>query len=180
MRDFTSELRPALLALAILTAITGLLYPLVVMGVAKVVFPHQADGSLVERGNRVVGSSLIGQTFTDPGYFWGRPSATTDADGKPSPYNGLSSGADNLGPTNRDLADAVAKRITDLRAADPGNVAPVPVDLVTTSASGLDPELRAIVDARVVAPSFGLFGDPRVTVLDLNLALDAAHTSASR
>lgn len=185
-------LRVSLLMLLVMTVITGVLYPLAVTGVAHVAFPHQADGSLIVRDGHVVGSRLIGQPFDDPRYFWGRPSATS-----PQPYNGAASGGSNLGPTNPALADAVRQRIAALHAADPGNTQPVPVDLVTTSASGLDPEIspaaaqyqlarvararhldvaqvRQLVAAHTQGRWLGLFGEPRVNVLALNLALDAA------
>jgi K+-transporting ATPase ATPase C chain len=182
-------LRQAIVLLLLLTAITGLLYPLAVTGLAQLVFPHQANGSMIVRDGKPVGSTLIGQQFTDPKYFWGRPSATT-----PQPYNGTASGGSNLGPTNPALTDAVKQRIAALRAADPGNHAPVPVDLVTASGSGLDPdispaaalyqvhrvaharglpsvEVRALVDHYTRGRQFGVLGEPRVNVLQLNLAL---------
>lgn len=185
-------LRASLLMLLVMTVITGVLYPLAVTGVAHVAFPHQADGSLIVRDGHVVGSRLIGQPFDDPRYFWGRPSATS-----PQPYNGAASAGSNLGPTNPALADAVRQRIAALHAADPGNTQPVPVDLVTASASGLDPEIspaaaqyqlarvararhldvaqvRQLVAAHTQGRWLGLFGEPRVNVLALNLALDAA------
>lgn len=185
-------LRPSLLMLLVMTVITGVLYPLAVTGLAQAMFPRQADGSLIVRDGHVIGSRLIGQPFDDPRYFWGRPSATS-----PQPYNGASSSGSNLGPTNPALADAVRQRIAALRAADPGNTQPVPVDLVTASASGLDPEIspaaahyqlarvararhldaeqvRRLVAAHTQGRWLGLFGEPRVNVLALNLALDAA------
>src|SRR6516164_8133827 len=131
-----SMIRPAVSLFVLLTLVTGVVYPLAVTGVAKVAFPDQAAGSLIVENGRAVGSSLIGQNFTDPKYFWGRPSATT-----PMAYNGQGSGGSNLGPLNPALTDAIKGRIDALRAADPGNKAPVPVDLVTASASGLDPEI---------------------------------------
>ncbi|AND68136.1 potassium-transporting ATPase subunit C [Dyella thiooxydans] len=184
-------LRPSLLMLLVMTVITGVLYPLAVTGVAHVMFPRQADGSLIVRDGHVVGSRLIGQPFDDPRYFWGRPSATS-----PQPYNGASSAGSNLGPTNPALAAAVRQRIAALRAADPGNTQPVPVDLVTASGSGLDPEIspaaaqyqlarvarvrhldvaqvRQLIAAHTQGRWLGLFGEPRVNVLALNLALDA-------
>jgi K+-transporting ATPase ATPase C chain len=184
-------LRSSLLMLLVMTVITGVLYPLVVTGVAHVMFPRQADGSLIVHNGHVVGSRLIGQPFDDPRYFWGRPSATS-----PQPYNGASSAGSNLGPTNPALAAAVRQRIAALRAADPGNTQPLPVDLVTASASGLDPEIspaaaqyqlarvararhldvtqvRQLVAAHTQGRWLGLFGEPRVNVLALNLALDA-------
>jgi K+-transporting ATPase ATPase C chain len=183
-------LRPALTLFVLLTLVTGVVYPLAVTGVAKVAFPAQAEGSLVTRNGQVVGSSLIGQNFSDPKYFWGRPSATS-----PMPYNAANSGGSNQGPSNPALVDAVKGRVEALRAADPGNTAPVPVDLVTASASGLDPEISAaaaeyqigrVARARALAPDvvksliaretterlFGLLGERRVNVLRLNLELD--------
>ena len=130
------HLRPALVLLAIFSVLTGLIYPLLVTGVAQAVFPRQANGSLIVKDGKVIGSALIGQPFDDPKYFWGRPSATS-----PFPYNAASSSGSNLGPTNPALAKAVQERVDALRAADPGNTAPVPVDLVTASASGLDPHI---------------------------------------
>src|SRR5215472_7480542 len=129
-------LRPALLLLLTMTLLLGVVYPLAVTGLAQLLFPHAANGSVIERDGKPLGSALIGQAFTDPKYFWGRPSATT-----PFADNSASSGASNLGPTNSALTEAVKQRIDALRAADPGNTAPVPVDLVTASGSGLDPEI---------------------------------------
>lgn len=184
-------LRPALALFVTLSVLTGLIYPLVTTGVAKLAFPHQAAGSLIERNGQVIGSSLIGQAFSSPGYFWGRPSATS-----PMPYNAASSGGSNLGPTNPDLTQTVKERIAALKAADPGNTAPVPVDLVTASASGLDPQIspaaadyqiarvararklpeeivRKLVEQHTQAGAWmGLLGDPTVNVLELNLDLD--------
>ncbi len=177
--------------LLVLTVITGVLYPLAATGLAQLIFPRQANGSLVIRGGKPVGSVLIGQSFTDPKYFWGRPSATS-----PHPYNGGSSSGSNLGPTNPALVEAVRQRIAALRAADPGNTAPVPVDLVTASASGLDPQIspaaaqyqvarvarlrhldvaqvRSLVRRYTQGRQLGILGEPRVDVLRLNLALDA-------
>ncbi|MES2530163.1 MAG: potassium-transporting ATPase subunit KdpC [Pseudomonadota bacterium] len=184
-------LRPALVLFVLLSALTGLLYPLAVTGAAKAVFPEQAAGSLVERDGKPVGSRLIGQNFSDPKHFWGRPSATA-----PMAYNAAASGGSNLGPLNPALVDAVKSRVEALRAADPGNTQQVPVDLVTASGSGLDPDIspaaaryqaarvarvRGLPDAQVAtlierhteAPLWGLLGEPRVNVLALNLALDA-------
>jgi K+-transporting ATPase ATPase C chain len=184
-------LRPALVLLAAFTALTGLAYPLGVAGVARVLFPRQAGGSVVLAGGAPAGSGLVGQPFSDPRWFWGRPSATS-----PVPYEGRASGGSNLGPTNPALLDAVKARVAALRAADPGNEAPVPVDLVTASGSGLDPHLspagalyqvrrvararglpearvRALVEARVERPFLPLLGPPTVNVLALNLTLDA-------
>lgn len=189
-------LRPAVVSFLALTVVTGIAYPLLVTGAAKVLFPHQAAGSLIVRGGKVVGSEWIGQSFTDPGHFWGRPSATVDGDGKPLPYNGANSGASNLAPSSPDLARAVRDRIATLRAADPEATGPVPVDLVTTSGSGLDPHIspaaaefqvrrvakarhldeatvRALVARHTEAPQLGFLGEARVNVLKLNLALDA-------
>lgn len=184
-------LRPSLVLLAVFTALTGLAYPLAVTGAARVLFPREASGSVVVRGGRPVGSALIGQAFTEPRWFWGRPSATA-----PVPYDGRASGGSNLGPTNPALLAAVKARVAALRAADPGNDVPVPVDLVTASGSGLDPDLspagalyqvrrvararglpeaevRALVEARIERPALPLLGPPYVNVLELNLALDA-------
>ena len=186
------ELKPALLLLALLTVVTGGLYPLVVTGIAQGLFPHQANGSLIERDGKVLGSELVGQPFTDPKYFWSRPSATG-----PVPYNAGASSGSNQGPLNPALADAVKARIDALKAADPGNTAPIPVDLVTASGSGLDPHIspaaaeyqvgrvarargltpdavRALVSRYSEGRAFGVLGEQRVNVLRLNLALDAA------
>ena len=186
----TSLLRPALTLLIAFSVITGVLYPLAVTGIAQLLFANTANGSVVERDGKPLGSELIGQAFADPKYFWGRPSATAPFANNPS-----ASGASNLGPTNQALSDAVKQRIDALRQADPGNAASVPVDLVTASASGVDPDIspaaaRYQVDrvARVrgIAPAevsrlidqatqgrqFGLLGEPRVNVLKLNLLLD--------
>ena len=185
-------IRPAVALFVLLSAVTGLLYPALVTGLAQAVFPAQAGGSLILRDGRPVGSSLIGQNFSDPKYFWGRPSATS-----PMPYNAANSGGSNLGPLNPALIDAVKGRLEALKAADPDNKAVVPVDLVTASASGLDPHisvaaaryqaarvarvrgLPAEVVGQLIAEHtedrlFGLFGEARVNVLELNLALDAA------
>ena len=189
----TPIFRPALVCFAVLTALTGLVYPLVVTGAAQAAFPQQAAGSLVLRDGQPVGSALIGQNFADPKNFWGRPSATS-----PMPYNASNSGGSNLGPLNPALAEAVKGRTLALRAADPGNTGPVPVDLVTASGSGLDPHIsvaaaqfqaarvarqRGLAPARVAqliaehseGPLLGLLGEPRVNVLQLNLALAAAR-----
>jgi potassium-transporting ATPase KdpC subunit len=184
-----SQLRPALVVLALLTLLTGVVYPLLVTGIAQAAFPNQANGSLIKQGDHVVGSSLIGQEFEDPKYFWGRLSATTPA------YNAGSSSGSNLGPLNPALKDEVKGRADALRAADPGNTAPIPVDLVTSSGSGLDPHVspaaayfqvnrvattrkldearvKALVDAHVEGRALGVLGEPVVNVLLLNLALD--------
>lgn len=183
-------LRPALVVFAALSLVTGLAYPFLTTGIAAAVFPHEAAGSLIKQDDRVVGSELIGQSFSSPGYFWGRPSATA-----PMPYNGAGSSGSNLGPRNPALAEAIQARIAALKAADPDNPVPVPVDLVTASGSGLDPHIspaaaayqaarvararnlpRAQVDALIQAhtekPWLGVLGDPAVNVLTLNLALD--------
>lgn len=185
-----STFRPALVLFAALTVVTGVAYPLIVTGVSQAVFPHQAAGSLLEVDGKPVGSALIGQQFTSPRYFWGRPSATA-----PMPYNANGSSASNLGPLNPAFTDAVKGRIAALKAADPSSEAPIPVDLVTASGSGLDPEislaaiqyqLRRVAGQRHMAPEqvqalverharkqyLGIFGEPRVNVLALNLALD--------
>lgn len=185
-------LRPALVLFVLLSALTGIVYPLAVTGAAKAVFPEQAAGSLVLRDGAAVGSTLIGQNFSDPKHFWGRPSATA-----PMAYNAASSGGSNQGPLNPALVDAVKGRVEALRAADPGNTAVVPVDLVTASASGLDPHISvaaaryqaarvararglpaAQVDQLIAANSqgalWGFLGEERVNVLALNMALDAA------
>ncbi len=186
-------LRPALVCFAVLTALTGIAYPLVVTGIGQLAFADQAAGSLILREGKPVGSSLIGQHFSDPKYIWGRPSATS-----PMPYNASNSGGSNLGPSNPALSDAVKGRIEALRAADPGNTAPVPVDLITASASGLDPHLsvagalfqaarvakarnlpvqqvQQLIGAHAEGRLLGLLGEPRVNVLRLNLALDSAQ-----
>ena len=190
------QLRPALVSFIALSVITGLAYPLVITGLAKTLFPRQAEGSLIRRDGQVIGSEWIGQSFTAPRDFWGRPSATVDAQGKPLPYNGANSGGSNLAPSNPDLRKAVSDRIAALRAADPEAQGLVPVDLVTASASGLDPHIspasaayqvhrvaaargldeakvRNLVAAHVEGPQWGVFGESRVNVLKLNLALGA-------
>jgi K+-transporting ATPase ATPase C chain len=190
-----SILRPAVVFLLLMTVILGIAYPLAVTGVAQVLFPSQANGSLIVRQGQAIGSRLIGQPFSDPQYFWGRPSATT-----PQPYNGLDSSGSNMGPLDPALLHAVKARIAALQAADPGNPAPIPVDLVTASASGLDPDISpaaadyqaarvarsrglavAAVDALIARHTRGggldVIGEPRVNVLELNLALDAMRGS---
>jgi K+-transporting ATPase ATPase C chain len=189
------QLRPALVSFIALSAITGVAYPLLVTGLGKAIFPRQAGGSLIRKDGQVIGSELIGQAFTAPSDFWGRPSATVDAHGSPLPYNGANSGGSNLAPSNPDLHKAVQDRIATLRAADPDATGAVPVDLVTASGSGLDPHIspaaasyqahrvakargldeaavRRLVAAHVEGPQWGVLGEPRVNVLKLNLALD--------
>ncbi|WP_371366798.1 potassium-transporting ATPase subunit KdpC [Pseudomonas sp. QL9] len=186
-------LRPALVLFFVLSLVTGLAYPLLTTGVAKALFPYQATGSLVFKDGKAVGSELIGQSFSDPRYFWSRPSATAL-----TPYNASASGGANLGPLNPALLDAIKTRIAALRAADPGNTAPVPADLVTHSASGLDPHIsvaaaqyqaprvarlrnlplervHALIAEHTEGSPHGILGDQRVNVLLLNLALDSAH-----
>jgi K+-transporting ATPase ATPase C chain len=188
-----SLLRPLFVLFAALTVITGLIYPLIVTAAGKAFFANQAAGSLILRDDKLIGSSLIAQPFQDPKYFWGRLSATA-----PMPNNALASSGSNYGPTNPALIDAAKARIDALKAADPGNTAPIPVDLVTASASGLDPDIspaaalyqvnrvaaarhlaaaqvRAKVLAAMEVPQWGLFGEPRVNVLKLNLALDSRN-----
>jgi len=183
-------LRPALTIFVGLAVVTGLLYPGAVTGIARAVFPHEAAGSLIEKDGKVVGSALIGQPFSEPKYFWGRLSATA-----PMPYNAAASVGSNLGPSNPALTDAARARIEALQAADPDNKAPVPVDLVTASGSGLDPhispaaaryqaarvarlrglsvaQVEALISANTEGPGLAVFGEPGVNVLKLNLALD--------
>ena len=185
-----AHIRPALVLLIVLSVLTGLVYPVVVTGIAQLVFPRQANGSLIVRDGKVVGSALIGQPFDDPKYFWGRPSATS-----PFGYNAAASSGSNLSPTNPALVKAVQERVDALRAADPGNDAAVPVDLVTASGSGLDPhispaaalyQVTRVAKARTLEPQavrqlveqhtegrfLGILGEPRVNVLNVNLALD--------
>jgi K+-transporting ATPase ATPase C chain len=186
-----SQLRPAVALLVLLSAVCCVAYPLAVTGVGKLAFQAQAEGSLVYQGPVLRGSRLIGQAFSSPKYFWGRPSATG-----PMPDNAAGSSGSNLGPASPAQLAAVRGRVAALRAADPGNSAPIPVDLVTASGSGLDPELsvagalyqvgrvarvravapdrlQALVEAHAVQPAFGFLGEPRVNVLALNMALDA-------
>jgi K+-transporting ATPase ATPase C chain len=186
-----SQLRPAIVSIAIFTLLTGILYPLVITGISQVIFPRQANGSLIEQNGQVVGSTLIGQSFDDPRYFWGRLSATSLY-----PYNAAASTGSNLGPTNPALTDEVSARIEALKAADPTNNSSIPVDLVTSSGSGLDPNIsvasalyqvpriakarglseeviRTLVDSYTEERQFGVLGEPRINVLELNLAVDA-------
>ena len=187
---FVRHIRPALSLLALMTVLLGIVYPLVITGVAKIAFPRQAEGSLIYQDGKLIGSSLIGQSFSDPKYFWGRPSATT-----PQPYNGLASTGSNLGPLNPALLDAVKANAKALHDADPDNQQSIPVDLVTASASGLDPDIspaaaeyqaarvararhvdlarvEALINTHVRERLFGLIGERRINVLELNLALD--------
>lgn len=186
-------LRPAVSLFVVLTVLTGVVYPLAVTGVGRVLFADAANGSIVTVNGKPAGSALIGQQFSSPGHFWGRPSATG-----PQPYNAAASSGSNLGPLNPALIDAVKARIVALKAADPGNDQPVPIDLVTASASGLDPdislaaayyqaarvararrvaleEVKALIDRHAQHPWLGIFGEPRVNVLALNLALTAGQ-----
>ncbi len=185
-----SQFRPAIVMFALLAVLTGIIYPLAITGVAQAMFPWQANGSLITQDGQVVGSALIGQPFNDPKYFWGRLSATS-----PYPYNAASSSGSNYGPLSSALTDEVQARIDALKAADPGNTLPIPVDLVTSSGSGLDPnispaaalyqvprvarvrglsqdQVRALVQQYTQGRQFGILGEPRVNVLELNLALD--------
>ncbi len=188
-----NELRPAVISFVVLTLLTGIAYPLLVTGISQATMSAKANGSLIVKDGKTAGSSLIGQSFSDPKYFWGRPSATG-----PVPYNAGASSGSNLGPTNPALMDAVKARVQALRDVDPGNTALVPVDLVTASASGLDPHIspaaaeyqiarvarvrnlnpdavRRLVTAHTDGRQFGILGEPRVNVLELNLVLDAMH-----
>ncbi|MGE5517645.1 MAG: potassium-transporting ATPase subunit KdpC [Bacteroidota bacterium] len=195
------ELRPALMVLVIMTILTGIAYPLAVTGLAQITFPWQANGSLVEKDGKVVGSALIGQAFTGPAYFWSRPSATTAPDPKdatktvPAPYNAANSGGSNLAPSAKALVDGAQAAVETVKAAHPDQKGPVPVDLVTASASGLDPhispaavayqvkrvalarhasveDVQKLVAAHTEGRELGVLGEPRVNVLKLNMALD--------
>lgn len=197
-----NQIRPAIVMMIVMTVITGLAYPLGMTGIAELIFPNQANGSLIEKDGKVVGSALIGQNFTDAKYFHGRPSATTETDPNdatktvPVPYAADNSAASNLGPTSKALVDRVAGDVKTLQDENPGT--PVPVDLLTTSASGLDPDVtpagalfqvprvakargmpeaavKKLVDDSITPRTFGVLGEPRVNVLALNLALDAAQ-----
>lgn len=190
MSTITQSLRPAVSLFVVLTALTGLAYPLIVTSVSQAIAPDSANGSLLYKGDQVIGSKLIGQSFTNPAYLWSRPSATAT-----TPYNGQASGGSNLGPLNPDLAKAVQDRIAKLHEVDPTNTALVPIDLVTASASGLDPnispnaakyqaariatlrhvtlsQVQTIIDKNTEGRQFGLFGEPRVNVLQVNTDLD--------
>ena len=194
------EIRPAIVMMIVMTVLTGLAYPLAMTGVAQLAFPHQANGSLIEKDKKVIGSLLIGQNFTKPEYFHGRPSATSDTDPNdssktvPAPYNAANSSGSNAGPTSKALIERVQADVEKLKAENP--TAAIPVDLVTTSASGLDPDIspaaamfqvprvakarnldeaqvRRLVQLHTEVPTFGIIGEPRINVLQLNLALDA-------
>jgi potassium-transporting ATPase KdpC subunit len=198
--DMLKQIRPAIVMMAVLTVLTGLVYPLAMTAIAQLVFPHQANGSLIEKDGKVIGSELIGQNFTKPEYFHGRPSATTEPDPKDpaksvaAPYNAANSSGSNAGPTAKSLVERVQADVKALKEENPN--APVPIDLVTTSASGLDPEIspaaalfqvprvakargrdeaeiRHLVQLHTEARTFGVIGEPRVNVLQLNMALDA-------
>jgi K+-transporting ATPase ATPase C chain len=200
------QIRPAIVMIILLTFITGLIYPLAMTGIAQALFPRQANGSLIERGGKVIGSELIGQNFTDPRYFHGRPSATTDSDPAdpsktvPAPYNAANSAGSNAGPTSKALIDRVTEDLKKLKEENPSAL--VPADLVTTSASGLDPDitpaaalfqiprvakargiseerLRQLVEASTTGRTFKLLGEPRVNVLKLNLSLDAERVQGT-
>jgi potassium-transporting ATPase KdpC subunit len=187
---FVRLIRPAISLLVLMTVLLGIVYPLVITGVAKVAFPRQAEGSLIYKDDKLIGSRLIGQSFSDAKYFWGRPSATS-----PQPYNGLASSGSNLGPLNPALLDGVKANAKALHDADPNNQRPIPVDLVSASASGLDPEIspaaahyqaarvararslpleqvEALIRAHEQGRLFGFMGEPRINVLEVNLALD--------
>jgi K+-transporting ATPase ATPase C chain len=188
--NMRNQIRPAIVSIAIFTLLTGIFYPLVITGIAQLIFPHKANGSLIVQNSQVMGSELIGQPFDDPRYFWGRLSATA-----PFSYNAAASTGSNLGPMNQALTDQVSARIAALKAADPDNDTPIPVDLVTASGSGLDPDIsiaaaqyqvrrvatarglseevvRSLIESNTQKRQFGLLGEPRVNVLELNLALD--------
>ncbi len=198
MNAITSALRPALSVFVLLTAVTGVAYPLLVTGAAQAAFPHAANGSILTVAGKPVGSALIGQSFSSPKYFWGRPSATS-----PMANNGVASSGSNLGSNNPALIAAVKGRVDALRAVEPGNTLPVPVDLVTASGSGLDPEISlaaamyqapriakargvvvgevlALIDTKAMRPWIGVVGEPRVNVLALNLALDGKTAQPAR
>lgn len=190
MSTLTQSLRPAVSLFVVLTALTGLAYPIAVTGLSQAIAPDSANGSLLYQGEKVIGSKLIGQSFTNPAYLWSRPSATAT-----TPYNGQASGGSNLGPLNPDLAKAVQERIAKLHEVDPTNTALVPIDLVTASGSGLDPnispnaakyqaariaalrgvtvsQVQTVIDKNTEGRQFGLFGEPRVNVLQVNVDLD--------
>ena len=203
-RALLAQFRPAIVLTIIFLLLLGIIYPLAVTGAAQALFPSQANGSLVYQNGKPVGSRLIGQYWTQPQYFHGRPSATLNLQGTPAPYQANNSGGSNLGPTNKALVQTVKQRIAALKAENPDVPAgtPIPIDLVTASASGLDPDIsvagayyqipriakarhlsqatvRALVDQHITGRFLGLFGEPRVNVLDLNLALDALPSGVS-
>lgn len=190
---FARYIRPAGCLIIAMTVLFGVIYPLVITAVGSALFPSQAAGSLIYAGKTLLGSRLIGQKFSDPKYFWGRPSATS-----PQPYNGLASGGSNLGPLNPALLDAVKANVKLLHDADPGNTKPIPIELVTASASGLDPDIslaaadyqasrvaqvrhiplstiQSLIRRHETGPFIGIVGEPTVNVLELNLALDLLH-----
>jgi K+-transporting ATPase ATPase C chain len=191
---FLKNLRIAIITLGLFTVLTGLLYPLLVTGIAQLIFPGRANGSLIQKGGKLLGSELIGQPFRDPKYFWSRPSATT-----PYAYDAAASSGSNYGPLNPALLDSVKKRVQNLKTADPQNSLPIPVDLVTSSGSGLDPHIsiaaaqyqisrvarargmsqekvRSLVSQYSQGRQLGFLGEPRVNVLELNLALDEVRS----
>ncbi len=193
--EYFKQIKIAFILLVLLTLLTGLIYPVLVTAIAQILFPWQTNGSLIIQDNKIIGSQLIGQSFTDNRYFWGRPSATT-----PFPYNGINSSGSNLGPMNPDLLKTVKNRITLLHQADPSNLSPIPIDLVTASGSGLDPDispyaavyqipriakarglselqLKKIIDDCTTPRAFGILGEPRINVLFLNLALENLEKS---
>jgi K+-transporting ATPase ATPase C chain len=190
---FSRYLRPSLSLILAMTVLLGIIYPLIITGISKVAFRSQAEGSLLKKGDTLIGSRLIGQNFSDPKYFWGRPSATS-----PQPYNGIASGGSNLGPLNPALIDKVTASAKALHDADPSNEQPVPVELVTASASGLDPDIspaaaeyqagrvararnlpvatvQSLIAAHERGPLLGILGEPTINVLELNIALDKQH-----
>jgi K+-transporting ATPase ATPase C chain len=204
-RALLRQLRPAIVLTLVLTIITGIIYPVATTGIAQGLFPSQANGSLLYSNGKLIASELIGQYWTQPQYFHGRPSATNNLQGTPSPYEADNSAGSNLGPTNANLVKTTQQRIDELKQENPDVPAgtPIPVDLVTTSASGLDPDIsvagayyqiprvakarnisqdavRQIVDQHITGRFLGIFGEPRVNVLDLNLALDHVQTNTSK
>ena len=193
--EYFKQMKMAFILLVLFTLLTGLIYPVLVTAIAQILFPWQTNGSLIIQENKIIGSQLIGQSFTDNRYFWGRPSATT-----PFPYNGLNSSGSNLGPMNPDLLKTVKNRITILHQVDPSNLSPIPIDLVTASGSGLDPDispyaalyqipriakarglselqLKKLIDDCTTPRAFGILGEPRINVFFLNLALDNLEKS---
>jgi len=198
LKEMLQEIKISLLVLLVFTVITGLIYPFIVTLIAQYLYPWQANGSLIEQDNQIIGSALIGQSFTDPDYFWGRPSATT-----PYPYNAASSSGSNLGPLNPDFLNAVKDRVAALKKIDGENTVAIPVDLVTASGSGLDPEIsplaamyqvpriarqrhlpekeiQQLIEEQIQARKWALLGEPRVNVLQLNIALNHLRTKHAR